>query len=271
MTALHHLVFQKKGKLISEGMFVSSLEPLARFRSRFFNAKFIQSYWMAVRAVWAQASDSSKRKSYGLFTGVGPYVLHKIAPIVALRCDDSEGSHDTKSITYGLSKIRAKFTDRFWLKQGGRVSDYSSRGGYNTLAGKMVRELLRLGEPRIPPRVPKLEVATKHLLTLHLFREYDRTDIKAFVPRGATGTYVLLRFRDNACYVGMDGSDLQRRVLEHKKKGFDLFNFKLARESVASDLERYVWHTLIGAKGWKLQNKVHPKSSTGKRCPLCSR
>ena len=259
-----------KGKIVTEGMFVSSLEPLARVRNRFLNQNFVKTYWKSIATVFPHASAPDKRTSYGVLRNVGPYVFHKVAPLIALWCEDQLGGANASEMTQALTVVKKYFPERFWLRRGGKVGDYSSRRGYNTLAARMMLAFLGLSPPKIPTVAPKLEDRAHTLLTLHLFREYSRTEVKKWVPDGP-GTYVLFRFRDKAVYVGMDGEDIQRRLLQHSKQDPNIFAFKATGEGGASELERYLWHSLIAVSGWKIKNKRHPESHGGRRCPVCGK
>lgn len=260
----------RKGKIVSEGMFVSSLEPLARFRDRLLNESFVKTYWKSIATVFPNACSPDKRMSYGVFRNVGPYVFHKIAPLVALWCEDQLAGSTTAELAEALTILRKQFSEKFWLRKGGKVGDYSSRRGYNTLAAKLTQVLLGVAPPRIPTIAPKLEDRASSLLTLHLFREYTRSEVKKLAPDGP-GACVFFRFKDNAVYVGMDAENIQRRLLEHSKHEPNIFAFRATGETSASELERYVWHAVIKANGWKVLNKRHPESHGGKRCAVCNR
>lgn len=261
-----------KGKLISEGMFVSTLEPLARFESKLLNSPFVSSWWTAIASTYPEACKPAKAPGYHVLKGVGPYVFHKIAPLVALWCEDREGDYGVRELAKALNKFKkGRFREHFWLRHGGRASEYSSRSGYNAVSRDMVDLFLDLKELAIPKAIRgrSLEAPTANLLTLHFFREFVPKQVNSVV-RDRPGVYVLFRFRDNAVYVGMDGKNVRGRLLDHKNEGYNIFNFKPVNEATASEFERACWHMIFeSASGWNLANKKHPEKKGGRACPVC--
>jgi len=224
----------KKGKVISEGMFVSSLEPLARFET-LLDPDFVRRYWKSIAAVYDNACSPDKRMSYAVLRNVGPYVLHKVAPFISMWCEDQLGGTSIRELTQAFTLVKKEFPERFWLRRGGRAADYSSRRGYNTLAQKLVHSFLGLSQPKIPAVSPKLQDRASALLSLHTYKEYGNHQVRNTVPDGP-GVYILFRFKDNGVYVGMDGESIRRRLHEHRDREPNMFAFKSASEGTASDL-----------------------------------
>jgi len=92
--------------------------------------------------------------------------------------------------------------------------------------------------------------------------------VRALIPPGVTGTYVLLA-NGHAIYTGRSDTDLRRRLVEHARAGRgEFFDFDAhAHRRAAFVTECAAYHAL----GAGLENRIHPASpaGTGDDCPFC--
>lgn len=93
--------------------------------------------------------------------------------------------------------------------------------------------------------------------------------VRAAVPAGLRGTYVLHRDDAQPFYVGRSDTDLRRRLLQHCAAGLaDYFTYDVhLTAQVAFDVECSLFHALSGP----LANVIHPDApdGSGARCAFC--
>jgi len=97
--------------------------------------------------------------------------------------------------------------------------------------------------------------------------------VKAFVPRGVVGCYVLM-VCDRPIYVGRSDNCLQRRLSAHGLLGLAThFLWEPCRSNVAAFYLESAWyHHLRNTEGENLLNAFHPRSPLGTKrvCPFCT-
>lgn len=266
----------RKGRVVSEQQFVSSLEtvyPRSKMQQNDIN-NYLPLYWKAIASLWDECvGDNSTR--YSLQRSNGVVVFHWLFPFVYFK-SVSLGSVKIGAFLNILKPIRKKFPPTFW-QRGGPAKAYTSKGSQATLVDIMISCTVPGGSIKFAKfkGVPDSHAANtwhtaSRLLPLRLYHLFT-SDKVSEIDAGATGVYAFYSFTKKRFYVGRaDKADLKTRLETHlhqkKDNEFSIFNYRLCKEpKEAHDLECALYHLL--PENLRI-NKQHPQPLEGRQCPI---
>jgi DGQHR domain-containing protein len=267
----------RKGRVISEQNFVSSLEPIYSKLDIDTVKAFVPLYWRAISHLWAECTGDNATK-YSLQRTGGIIAFHWLFPFVYFKGMSLDNVKLQGLITI-LKPVSKKFGPSFW-KRGGEAKFYTSKASQAMLVDKMIGATLPGGKEFKLDKLDKSLQGTKEgkrweiaqkLIPLRSYHLFKQDKVNA-IDAGATGVYIFYSFTKQKFYVGRsEKADLKSRLQQHlqnKENEFHIFNYRLGTEpKEAHDLECALFHLV---PRHLLMNKEHPSAFANRDCPFCS-
>ena len=269
---------ERKGRVISEQNFVSSLETVyPKLEPDIDIVKaYLPLYWRAISNLWQECVGDNAVK-YSLQRTNGTVVFHWLFPFVYFK-SVSLGNVKLQGLIQILKPIRKRFGPSFW-ERGGEAKLYTSKGSQRELVDKMIARTLPKGKEFKLDKLDKSLAGTKAEKSWDIasklipFRSYYlfKQDKLNGIDAGATGVYIFYSFTKQEFYVGRsEKADLKSRLQKHlqnNEKEFHIFNYRLCKEpKEAHDMECALYHLL---PNHLLMNKEHPSAFAERKCPFC--